>query len=390
VAGEGSPGIRLSQEQHELKAAVRKFAADRIAPLASDIDRANAWPEHLWQGIRDIGILGVCFDEDLGGGGGTFLDYALMIEELSYASAAVALMPAVNVMAATGLGQFAAAEVAERYVPRIVSGELKACWAFTEPATGSDPKALETRAVDAGDRWVITGRKSFISHSSVAGAAVVFCRTGERISAILVDTDQPGYQPGSRYDLLGLRGADTGDLVLDGVEAPKENVLGEVGDAMRILVSVESESKVRAAAMCVGMARAALDEAISYGNQRLHRGTPISQKYPTIQALLAEISAAVESARWLCYRAATLRDEPDRPAFDRLAATARLVASAAGVRAASLSMQVHGAYGFTADYPISRIYRDVKAYEMIQGTSEIQRTIIGKSLIGSGPSARAD
>jgi alkylation response protein AidB-like acyl-CoA dehydrogenase len=354
---------------------------ERVAPQASEIDRANSWPRALWDEVQALGITGVAFPEAVGGGGGTFLDYVLMIEELARASAAVALLPAVNVIAAAAIERYGSQVVKERYLSKVVSGELKACWAFTEPGTGSDPKALCTLAIEEDGAWVLRGAKAFISHSSVADVAVVFCRTGDRISAILVETDQPGFQPGSRCDLLGLRGADTGDIILDGARAPIDNLIGAVGDGMKVLVSVESEAKIRAAAMCVGMAQASLDASLSYGLQRMHRDVPIAVKFPTVQSLLADIAAAVESARWLTYRAATVRDLPGQPSLERVAATAKLVASQAGVRAANLAMQVHGAYGYTNDFEVSRIFRDVKAYEMIQGTAEIQRVIVAKSLL---------
>jgi len=373
--------VDLSPDQVALKEAVRRFARDRVAPLAADVDRHNAWPEDLWKEIVALGIIGVAFPEEEGGGGGTYLDFALMIEELARASAAVALMPVLNVIVGAAVQRYGTDEARAAYLPGLLSGELKACWAFTEPATGSDPKAIETRATETGTGWTITGTKAFISHSSVADVGVIFARTGERISAILVDTHQPGFQPGARYDLLGLRGADTGDLVLDGVEAPTANLLGNAGDGMRILVAIESEAKVRASAMCVGMAQAALDESIAYGLNRLHRGQPLADKFPTTAALIADIAVEVEAARWLTYHTASRRTVPATPEFDRLAATCKLAASRAARQASNLAMQVHGAYGYTAEFPVSRIYRDAKAYEMIQGTAEIQRVIVAKALL---------
>lgn len=375
------PLVDLSTDQLAVKEAARRFAQSKVAPRAAEIDRANTWPEDLWQEVRGLGVIGVAFPEELGGGGGTYLDFVLMIEELARASAAAALLPVLNVIVAAAVQRYGSDELRAAYLPGLVSGELKACWAFTEPATGSDARSIETTAAPTASGWRISGRKAFISHSSVADVAVIFARTGERLSAILVDAHQPGFQPGSRYELLGLRGADTGDLVLDGVEAPEGHVLSDVGDGMRVLVSVESEAKVRASGMCVGMAQAALDVAIAYGLTRLHRGQPIAEKFPTTAALIADIAVEVESARWLTYHVAARRTVPATPDFDRLAATCKLAASRAARRASSLAMQVHGAYGYTAEFPVSRLYRDAKAYEMIQGTAEIQRVIVAKSLL---------
>lgn len=378
-------GIALTSEQEQVRASFRDFVDDRVVPVARDIDSNNTWPSELWQDIRKLGVTGVAFPPEMDGDGGTFLDFVLMIEELARGSAAVALMPAMNVLVASALMAHGSKSLQERYVPRLVRGEIKACWAFTEPATGSDPTAITTRAEKSGDEWVITGGKTFISHSSVADIAVVFCRTGERLTAIVVETDQAGYQAGPRCDLLGLRGADTGEVLLQAATAPLDNTVGDIGDGMAVLVAVESEAKVRGAAMCVGMARAALDASLTYGLQREHRGVPIAKKFPTVQALIADVHAHVESARWLTYRVASMRDTSSDPGVDNdfvcMAATARLVAAQAGVRAASQAMQVHGAYGYVNESAISRIYRDVKAYEMIQGTVEIQRVIVARELL---------
>lgn len=378
-------GVGLSEEQEQLRSSLRAFVDDRVIPAARDVDRNNTWPGELWDEVQKLGVTGVPFPAEAGGEGGTFLDFVLIIEELARGSAAVALLPAMNVLVASALMAHGSRSLQERYVPRLVRGEIKACWAFTEPSTGSDPAAITTRAEMVGDEWVITGGKTFISHSSVADLAVVFCRTGERLSAIVVETDQPGYQPGPRCDLLGLRGADTGEVILRGATAPAENMVGDVGDGMTVLVAVESEAKVRGAAMCVGMARAALDASLAYGLQREHRGQPIAKKFPTVQALIADVHAQIESARWLTYRAASIRDGSRDPVTDAdfvcMAATAKLVAAQAGVRAVSQAMQVHGAYGYVNEAPIARIYRDVKAYEMIQGTVEIQRVIVARELL---------
>lgn len=373
----------LTTDQRNLRASTREFATARIRPIAQEIDRRNVWPSTLWEEIRDVGVSGIAFDEGSGGGGGTYLDFVIVIEELARESPVAALLPAVNVLAARALDRYGTASARERFLRRLVTGEIKACWAFTEPATGSDPKSIETVATRSGKGWRITGRKAFISHSSVADIAVVFATAEGRLSVFAVDAAQEGFQAGMRYDLLGLRGADTGDLVLDQVWADPDSLLGEVGDGMRLLVAIESEAKVRSAAMCVGMAQSALDEALAYGRQRLHRGQPIAEKFAAVQTLLAEISIAAQSARALTYHAASMRDA-ELGDFPHLAAVAKTHAAKSAMDAARLAMQVHGAYGYTNDFPISRIYRDAKAYEMIQGSAEIQRAIIARSVMGRG------
>lgn len=362
----------------QLRAATRAFAIAEVAPRAAELDLQNAWPDDLWKLVHGLGVTGVAFPASIGGGGGGYLEFVVMIEELARASAAAALLPAVNVLAARAVHLYGPPSLQARVLEGLVTGDLRACWAFTEPATGSDPKALTTRATRAAGGWRVSGTKSFISHSSVADVAVVFAKSSEGVTALCVDTHQPGFVPGARYDLVGLRGADTGDLNLDDAFAAEDAVLGTPGEGFDILLAVEAEAKVRSSAMCVGMAQAALDEALIYARHRLHRGVPIGEKFPTTQALIADIAVAAESARRLTYHAAS---ELGTSTFARTAAMAKLHAATSARHAASLSMQVHGAYGYTNDYPIARIYRDAKAYEMIQGAAELQRVIVARSLL---------
>jgi alkylation response protein AidB-like acyl-CoA dehydrogenase len=378
----------LTSEQSALRRAAREFTRNEISPRAQELDRLNAWDPDLWERIRGLGVTGIPFPETSGGAGGSFLDYALVTEEMARGSAAAALMPALNVGVGRAIELYASASARERYLSPLVRGDLKACWAFTEPATGSDPKAVQTRAVRCSDGWLLTGQKTFISHSSTADVGLVFASVAGRLTAFLADTNQEGWQSGPRYDLLGLRGADTGDLHLEDLKVSADAVLGEVGDGMRVLVGVEAESKVRACAMCVGMAQAALDEAVSYARTREHRGVPIGEKFASIQSLIADIAACVAAARWVTYHAAACRDAVETDEFVALAATARLVAAQSARRAASLSMQVHGAYGYVQEAPIARIYRDAKAYEMIQGTLEIQRAIVARGLLAANRPAQ--
>lgn len=366
-------------ELEELRTATRAFAVAEVAPRAAELDRQNVWPDELWKLVHGLGVTGVAFPESIGGGGGDYKQFVVMVEELARASASAALLPAVNVLVARAVHLFGSPSLQARLLEGLVTGDIRACWAFTEPATGSDPKALTTRAIRVAGGWRVSGNKSFISHSSVADVAVVFAMSSDGVTALCVeDTDQPGFAPGARYDLVGLRGADTGDLSLDEVLVADDAVLGTPGEGFDILLAVEAEAKVRSSAMCVGMAQAALDEALVYARQRLHRGVPIGEKFPTTQALLADIAVAAESARWLTYHAAT---QLGSTTFARTAAMAKLHAATSARHAASLSMQVHGAYGYTNDYPIARIYRDAKAYEMIQGASDLQRVIIARSLL---------
>jgi alkylation response protein AidB-like acyl-CoA dehydrogenase len=338
--------------------AARRLADERLATLAETIDRDHAFSEELWKAVFDFGLAGIPYPVEVGGGGGSFLEYAVALEEISR-RAAIALhyhSPAAMVARALLGGN---PELASRYVPGLLRGEVRASWAFTEPQTGSDPKQIATRARRVGGDWVISGQKMFITLAPLSDIALVFCRAGERLSAICVETDQTGWQPGSPLPTMSFGGCLTTPVALDDVRAPASNLVGEEGDGFRVLLTSEAEGKLRIAAACVGLAQRAQELAVDYALDRTHRGTPIGRKFQTIQWLLGDIGAAVASAR------ALTRD------------------------VASNAMQVHGSYGLVQGSEVERLYREAKFFSVGQGVIELQRIVVARALLDDAERLRA-
>ena len=357
----------------------RRIADDRLGPLAERLDREQSFSDALWNEIFEFGLPGIPFDTALGGGGGTYLEYCDVVEAFARRAAVSTSYHAPAVLVASALAEFAPA-LAEEFTPDLLGGRRKACWAFTEPQTGSDPKQITTRAVLQGDTWVLNGEKTFITLAAVADFALVFARTdGGRLNAILVDTAQPGWQPGPPMRFMAFGGAATGPVYLDDVVAPANRLVGAVGQGFEILLRVEAAGKIRAAATCVGIAQRAEELAVAYALQRTHRGSPIGTKFESIQWLLGEIGASVEAARALTREAARNHDCGND--VHRVAAAARLIAARTARVVTSDALQVFGSYGVLEDSEIARLYREGKFFEVGQGVVEIQRRIIARGLL---------
>jgi alkylation response protein AidB-like acyl-CoA dehydrogenase len=323
--------------------------------------------------------MGIPFEPEHGGAGGTFLDYAVALEELARAGIVAANLPGTTVQVATAILRFGTPAQIERFVKPLVTGDAIAAWAFTEPQTGSDPKQIRTVAERDGDVWVLRGEKTFISLAKEATMALVFARAGDRLGAFLVETDQPGWRPGPSMALMAGGGAGTSPLLLDGVTTVPEGVLGDITDGFRVMLSVEAEAKVAAAATCVGTAQRALELGAQYALDRTHRDEPIGRKFPTIQALLGDMAAAVEGARAFTHHVATLIDEGQD--VQRHAAALRIVTSRAARETTSNLMQICGAYGFTREFGAERLYREGKFFDVLQGVVEIQRMIVARDVL---------
>ena len=358
--------------------AARRLADERLATLAETIDRDHAFSEELWKAVFDFGLAGIPYPVEVGGGGGSFLEYAVALEEISR-RAAIALhyhSPAAMVARALLGGN---PELASRYVPGLLRGEVRASWAFTEPQTGSDPKQIATRARRVGGDWVISGQKMFITLAPLSDIALVFCRAGERLSAICVETDQTGWQPGSPLSTMSFGGCLTTPVALDDVRAPASNLVGEEGDGFRVLLTSEAEGKLRIAAACVGLAQRAQELAVDYALDRTHRGTPIGRKFQTIQWLLGDIGAAVASARALTRDVAARLDAGAD--VSAAAAAARISAARSAEESASNAMQVHGSYGLVQGSEVERLYREAKFFSVGQGVIELQRIVVARALL---------
>ena len=369
----------LEPELQELARSVRQQAW-RLAGRDADLDRVQRFSRETWDDVRELGIVGLSFDEVDGGGGAPALAFVVALEQVAYASAVAALYPGTTIQVARALLDHGQPAMRDRWAERLIAGDAVASWAFTEPQTGSDPKQLSTRARRDADSWVLDGTKAFISYAGVAEVALVFAvDEAGATCAFLVETDQPGWQPDRPVEVLAYGAAEARPVRLDGVRVPDEGMVGAVGDGFGVMLAGEALGKLRIAALNVGVAQRALDEATRYALQRTHRGTPIGDKFPTIRTLLADMSASVLAARAALYDTARLLDSGRELACP--IAALRLVTARAATETTSAALQVCGAYGLSREMAVERLYRQAKFYEVAQGSLELQRVIAGKAVL---------
>jgi alkylation response protein AidB-like acyl-CoA dehydrogenase len=378
----------LDPDLQELARSVRAQAWRALAGRAAELDRAQRFNPQVWAAVRDLGIIPLPFAEDDGGAGGSALALVVALEQVAYACATAALYPGTTIQVIRALLDHAQPAVRERWVPHLMSGDALACWAFTEPQTGSDPKQLLTRARRDGDGWTLHGQKAFVSYAAAADVALVFAVTDNgAIGAFLAETDQPGWSPGEPVAVLAYGAAEARPVHLDGVRVAPDGLVGEIGDGFRVMLAGEAVGKLRVAAINVGVAQRALDEATRYAVQRTHRGTPIGQRFPTVQALLADMSAAVLGARAALYDTADRVPSEGADLAGRVAAL-RLLTGRAATEVTSAALQVCGAYGLTRDLPLERLFREAKFYEVAQGSLELQRVLAGKAVLAGFAESR--
>jgi len=371
----------LSSEHDAFRTVVRRFAEAEIEPHAAEWDRTHAFPLEAVRRMGEMGLFGLPFPEEYGGMGADLLTLCIAIEELARVDSSVAI----TLEAAVGLGagpifRFGTEEQKQRWLPDLTAGRALAAFGLTEPDAGSDAGATRTRAVLDGDEWVINGTKAFITNSGteITSLITVTARTGPgEISAILVPVGTPGLVVEPGYRKMGWRASDTHEVRLDDCRVPASNLLGERGRGFRQFLEILDEGRVAIAAMAVGVIQGCLDECVTYAGERTAFGKPIGS-YQAIGFKCADMAVAVEAARLLTYRAAWLRDRGEP--FTTAAAQAKLFATEAAVSAAREATQVFGGYGFVDETPVSRFYRDAKALEIGEGTSEIQRIVIARSL----------
>ncbi len=372
--------FELTAEQREIQALAREFAEAEIEPYAAEWDREHRFPAELLPKLAEVGLLGVCVPEELGGAGADFLSYVLVLEELSRADAGIGVTVAVHTSAATlPIVRFGTDEQREELVPPLARGERLGAFALSEAEAGSDARALRTRAEPDGEGWRITGRKQWITNSSQHGTILLFARASEGISAFVVDGAADGIEVSGEHRKLGLHSSTTTDLVLDGVRVPADRLLGEEGRGFRIAMATLDGGRIGIAAQAVGIAQAAYDSARSYALERRQFGKRIAD-FGAIQAKLADMATEIDAARLLVLRAAWLRDrgEPHGEA----GAKAKLFASTVARRHTGEAIQVLGGYGYTKEFPVERYYRDAKITEIYEGTSEIQRLVIARFVLG--------
>jgi butyryl-CoA dehydrogenase len=372
--------LNLSEREKMIQSTAREFAVREVLPRAAEIDRTAEFPRELAREMGRMGYFGLAYPPEYGGSGSGYVSYALVIEQLSRASMTVGAIVAVSILSQESLFRFGSEAQKKKFLVPLVEGNILGCFCFTEPATGSDPKAVATKAKLDGRQYVIEGQKNFISLAPVASQAVVFAKDEtKRVSAFIVPTSAPGFQLREPCETLGLRGFGACVIYLDSVRVPKQNLLGEKGAGYEIMLEAISVERVGVAAQGVGVAQAALDLSVEYAGQRVANEKPIA-RMPTIQWLLAEMASRIEAGRWLAYRAAFLRDQGQSIRSD--SAVAKLFCSQMAVEVTRMAMQVHGAYGTMKSLPVERLYRDAKMTEVYVGVSEIQRAIIASHLIG--------
>ena len=370
----------LSEQEKMIQKAAREFAQRAALPQAAEIDRSAQFPLDLAQEMGGMGYYGLAYPAEYGGTGAGYLAYALVVEQLCQASMTAGAIVAVSILSEECLFRFGDERQRQEFLVPLTSGRIFGCFCFTEPATGSDPKAVDTRAKPEGNDYIIEGQKNFIAVSPVASLATVFAKdeTG-RITAFLVPTSSPHFVLREPCETIGLRGLGTSVIYLDGIRVPGGNIIGDKGAGFEIMLEAISVERIGVAAQGVGVAQAALDLSIEYAKQRSAYAKPIADM-PTIQWLLAEMVSRVEAGRWLTYRTAFLRNKGEDIRHN--SSVAKLFCSQMAVEATRMAMQVHGSYGTMKTLPIERLYRDAKMTELYVGVSEIQRAIIARHLLG--------
>ncbi len=379
--------FELTPEQREIQALAREVAAAEIEPHAAEWDRKHRFPAELFGKLGELGLMGVCVPEELDGAGADFLSYILVLEELSRADAGVGVTVAVHTSAATlPIVNYGTDEQRERFVPPLARGETMGAFALTESGSGSDASALLTRAEPDGDGFRLTGTKQWITNGACGGTILLFARAEAGITTFLVDGGADGLTVAGEAEKLGLHSSSTVDLVLEGVRVERDRILGEEGRGFSIALATLDGGRIGIAAQAVGIAQAAYDVAREYAREREQFGRPIAD-FQAIQWKLADMATEIDAARLLVWKAAWLRDrgEPHGEA----GAKAKLFASAVARRQTSEAIQVLGGYGYTTEFPVERYYRDAKITEIYEGTSEIQRIVIARSILGLAERAAA-
>jgi alkylation response protein AidB-like acyl-CoA dehydrogenase len=376
--------VDLTPEQQQVRDVARQFAQAELGDKIAPYDERHEFPHEIVAKLGPLGFLGVVVPEAFGGAGLDYVSYALIVEELCRGDASVGItMWAHNSLCTNHIASFASPELKRKYLPDLTSGRVLGAWGLTEPGSGSDAAALATRAELRDGAWILNGSKAFITNASVGRTAVVMARTDpERksrgISAFVLDKGMPGFTSGKPYRKLGLHASDTAELIFEDARVPAENLIGERGGGFIQAMQVLEGGRIAMAAMGVGIAQAAVDQAVKYMLQRSAFGRTLAE-FNGLQGMIAEVATDVEVARLLTLRAAHLKDN-GRPAM-HAAAMAKLFASEAAMKAASKAVQLHGGAGYITELPVERIFRDAKLTEIGEGTSEIQRLVIAREIL---------
>jgi alkylation response protein AidB-like acyl-CoA dehydrogenase len=375
--------LELPPDHRALQSSLRAFCEEKVKPFAREWDRAESLSRAVVSELGELGAMGVLIPEDYGGAGMDALAMSVVVEEVARHDGSLALTVAShNGLGSSHIRMFGSEAQKRKYLSRLATGEWLAAWALTEPGSGSDAAGMKTTAVARGDSWVLNGSKTFITQGTVGDVFVVLASSSpahrqKGVTAFILEKGLKGFSQRAMHGKLGMRSSDTAELFLDNVEVPDSQRLGEVGRGFIDTLQILDRGRITIGALAVGLGRGALEESLSYAQQRSAFGRPIAQ-FQAIQWMLADIKTEIDAARLLVQRAARLADT-GRP-FTKEASMAKLFASEAATRACNKAIQIHGGYGYTREFPVERYLRDAKLCEIGEGTSEIQRTIIGRQI----------
>jgi len=377
--------FRLTEEQEFLRRSVREFAESEIRPHVMHYDEAQEFPRELVRRAAEQGYYGVLFPEELGGAGLGYVEYVIVVEELSRVDGSIGISAAAHNSLCTN-HVFACGSDAQRraYVPKLASGEWIGAWSLTEPTAGSDAGGTKTSAKPApGGGWVLNGSKTFTTHGSVADLTIVFAVTdpgkGQKgISAFALEKGTPGFRPGKKENKMGLRASDTAEVIMEDCAVPAEAMVGGRGEGFVDAMKILDGGRISIAALALGMARGAYEAALAYSKERHQFGKPISE-FQAIQHMLAEMATRLDAASLLVYRAAAMKDAGEKTTLE--SSMAKLYASEIGVWVADRALQIFGGYGYVKDFPVEKYYRDMKLCTIGEGTSEIQRLVIAREIL---------
>ena len=376
--------FELSDEHKQVRDVARQFAEAELGDKIAPYDERHAFPHEIVAKLAPLGFLGVLVPEEYGGSALDYVSYALIVEELNRGDASVGItMWAHNSLGTNHINLFGSPEQKQKYLPPLARGEVLGAWGLTEPGSGSDAAALRTRAERRGDEYVLNGSKAFITNASVGKTAVVMARTdpdkgAKGISAFVLEKGMPGFSAGKPYRKLGLHASDTAELIFEDARVPAANMLGPAGHGFVQAMQVLEGGRIAMAAMAVGIAQAAVDQALKYMKQRSAFGKTLAE-FNGLQGMIADLATEVEVARLLMLRAAWLKDQ-GRPAM-HAAAMAKVFASEVAMKAATKAVQIHGGAGYITEFPVERIFRDAKLTEIGEGTSEVQRMVIAREIL---------
>ena len=376
--------FKLTKENEQVRDLARNFAQAEMKPVVMKYDESQELPMDLMHRLGDLGFMGVTIPEKYGGAGLSYVDYCAIIEEISRVDPSIGLSVAAHNGLCTGhIFNFAGEELKAEYLPDLASGKKIGAWGLTEPASGSDSGSMRTVAVRNGKSFVINGSKQFITHGSVGETIVVMASTDQSkgkkgISAFVFRRDTPGFSVGRKENKLGMRASDTSTMIFEGMKIPAENLIGTEGDGFKQALQILDAGRIGIAALAVGLAQGALDASVKYSKERVQFGKPLCE-FQAIQWKISEMATKIEAARLLTYKAAFLKDRGRD--IKLAAATAKYFASEIAVRCTEEAIQIHGGYGFIKDFPVEKLYRDVKLLTIGEGTSEIQKMVISRKIL---------